>query len=465
MSTIRLVLALAAKYNWTIQQLDIECAYLSAPLKETVYMKGVPGALLGEGKILQALQSIYGLKQSGCNFKNYLSQFLIEIGLKPSNNDACFFIHKDKDGKLVLICVYVDDIILTGDNMAFRKRVVDSLEIKFKVRNLGECHQLLGMIIDRYDEKIVVHQQPYIQRAIAEKYDLSDIKDFQTPAYENTYALHIKAAFDGDKRTDTTFDYRKAIGEIMHLANTTRCDIANAVRFLSQFVTNYTDIHIKFVKRVLKYLVATSHIGLVYKIDKKKNEKLEFKGIESSLRMQDEICELTNGFSDSSWNDNYEDTTSNSGMMIEFFGGIILWKSVKQRLLARSTLEAEWIACSHCVDLIINFREMLMEILDLNPDKTPAAVVETKTIDVYENILKATQLYGDNLAMITIGNASYETKRSRHINIRFHNVKNAVHDKIITLEYIPSKLNKADFFTKCLGREKFLFFRKRLMSG
>ena len=80
------------------------------------------------------------------------------------------------------------------------------------------------------------------------------------------------------------------------------------------------------------------------------------------------------------------------------------------------------------------------------------------------NILTAVTLYGDNTASIVVGNASFHTKRSRHINVRFHNVKDAVRGNLISLEYIPSKKNKADFFTKCLGIPTFRYLRSLFMG-
>ena len=141
---------------------------------------------------------------------------------------------------------------------------------------------------------------------------------------------------------------------------------------------------------------------------------------------------------------------------------LILWKSTKQKIITNSTMESEYVAMSACVTELNDLRSTIMEVFtDTVIDE---AAIETKDKSAVDAIMAATMLYGDNTASITVGNMSYNTRRSRHINVRFHNVKNAVRDEIVRLEYIPTKQNKADFFTKSLGTLTFQYLRSMFMT-
>lgn len=453
--SMRTLLALAAINNWNVRQLDIETAYLNAPVDEDIYMRQVPGFELPGNKVLKLKRSLYGLKQAGRNWNTTLTEFLISIGMTKSSIDPCLFYFHDTDGKIALLSVYVDDIIITGDATEVIDQIIEKLKRRFKVKDLGEAHQLLGMVIERNRDEgtMKIHQGPYIRRMI-QQFDIADVRSCKTPTPEDMYSQYIQAMFAKDKRT-VEFDYRGAIGCIMHLANTTRPDIANAVRFLSTFVSSYTDIHVKFVKRVLKYLSLTADLGLCYG-----GSSAEISGAVGSLRLQD-IQDTLVAYSDASWADNYSDATSNSGLCVLLGRCLVLWKSVKQRVIANSTMESEYIAMSHCVEELGYVRRLFAELFAVN--KTKRVNMETHNKDAMDTVMEATQIYGDNMAAITVGNSSAETKRSRNVNVKFHNVKEAIRNKVIRLSYVPTKKNKADFFTKCLGIRTFEYLRDIFM--
>ena len=455
--SVRLLLALATIYNWDIRQLDIETAYLNAPVKETIYMRQVPGFEVPGNKVLKLKRSLYGLKQSGKNWNDYLSEFLLGIGMQRSKIDPCLFYFRDSDGTIALLSVYVDDLLITGDATKIIDQIVERLGDEFKVKELGGdgVYQLLGMVIERdmAFKRMRIHQGPYIRRMLKE-FDIHGVRPYNSPTPEDMYAQVIEAAFDGDQRT-IDFDYRGAIGCLLHLANCSRPDIANGVRLLSTYVSNYTDIHVKMVKRMLKYLELTADLGLFYDGECGADLNSSVSSFSS-----ENMSELLSAYTDASWADNYDDGTSNSGLCIMLGDSLVMWRSVKQRIIASSTMESEYIAMSHCVDEIQYIRDLILEICR-NGDEV---IMECSNDDAVNNILTAVTLYGDNTASIVVGNASFHTKRSRHINVRFHNVKDAVRGNLISLEYIPSKKNKADFFTKCLGIPTFRYLRSLFMG-
>jgi Reverse transcriptase (RNA-dependent DNA polymerase) len=460
MTNVRLLLALAAINDWDTKQLDIETAYLNAKVKEDIYMKQIPGfATKSRSSVLKLKRSLYGLKQSAKNWNDCLSAYLEEIGMVRSIVDPCLFYYRDESGKVALLSVYVDDLILTGNASDAMNEIVKLLSQKFKVKDFGEVHQILGMIVtrDRDAGEMIIHQSSYI-RTMLKSFDLVNVRSCKTPTPEDMYAQVTEAVFNNDERT-IDFDYRGAIGCLLYLANCTRPDIANGVRFLSAYVNNYTDIHVKLVKRMFKYLEIHADIGLKY--DSSNGDMLT-SAVSSGGNLLRAISNQLVAFSDASWADNYEDGTSNTGLCLMLGNCLIAWKSVKQRIIANSTMESEYIAMSMSITEVQDIRNTLMEIFTDTDRVVP--IIESSDSNAIKCIMKATCIYGDNTAAITVGNMSYGTRRSRHINVRFHNVKNAVKEEVVKLEYIPTKSNKADFFTKCLGVATFRYLRGMFMG-
>jgi hypothetical protein len=213
------------------------------------------------------------------------------------------------------------------------------------------------------------------------------------------------------------------------------------------------------VYRVLKYLEGSTHLGLWYKPVVTSIGLTGFAGAFDKSALLRSLCV----FSDSSWADNYADATSNSGMAMMFLDCLVMWRSVKQRVVARSTMESEYIALSTCVNEIRWAQNIAKFLLGFECESTPTIV--SGDHDALRNIAEAVTLYGDNQASICVGNATAATRRSRHINVKFHNVKHAVVDGLIKLEYVNTKKNVADFFTKCLGANIFFGFRELCMGA
>ena len=198
-----------------------------------------------EGWVLKLKRSLYGLKQAGRNWNTLLTEFLKTIGLDQSDTDQCLFTQTDKEGNTMYLAIYVDDIIITGNAKSLIESTKAKLKERFTCSDLGEAHQLLGMVIerDRMKRRMKIHQSPYIRRMLAD-YPVSEgLYDFKTPAAETTNSQYVEAVFNGDVRSFVDFDYRGVVGCLMYLANTSRPDISNITRFLAQHVTDWTDIH------------------------------------------------------------------------------------------------------------------------------------------------------------------------------------------------------------------------------
>jgi transposase InsO family protein len=458
MTSMKMVLSIANEKDWDIHQLDIETAYLNAEVKETIYMEQPQGFVEPgkEGYVCLLKKSLYGLKQSARNWNNCLGGFLKEIGLEQSKIDDCVYYYKDKKGSLVYVIVYVDDLIVTGNSNKIIVQIKDRLKKRFVVKDLGQVHQLLGMVVerDRKAKTMKIHQGPYIRRMLSE-FDVTGVRPTSVPATRETYVEHIEAAFRGDKRT-IDFDYRSAIGAIMHLSNSTRPDLTNITRFLASFVSNYTDVHIRMVKKVLKYLEGVPDLGLFYQSSSGETTMLSYVHKFS----KDDMKGMLHAYSDASWGDNYHDATSNSGIAIMLGENLVLWKSLKQREIAMNSMHSEYIAMSKCVEEIKFCRELLLE---LGLFKGVSTMI-TPNREAKKMIEKGVIIRGDNISSIIVANGSASKRRTKGINIKYHNVKQAIIDQLVKLEYVKSSENRADMFTKCLGRPTFEYLRGKFMK-
>jgi hypothetical protein len=322
----------------------------------------------------------------------------------------------------------------------------------------------LGVIIERDDiaQTMRIHQNSYIRKMLVEFAPaLVGVPRFTTPAAANTYTQNVDGVFRGDTRTLVDFDYRSAIGILLYLSLCTRPDISNIIRFLSGFLATWTDFHVTCCLRVMRYLEGTADLGLLYSSDSTAESLV---GNTSSFGFSDFVQHLE-AYSDASWADDYADATSSSGMALYFLGNLIYWKSAKQHMVARSSMESEYMAMSGCVDEI-KVCSTLMTSMALCLSGIPHVQVHArhKSAGVLELIGQAVKLHGDNTASICVGNSTAGTKRSRGINVKFHNVRSAVQSDLVTLCYVQSKHNRADIFTKNLSSSVFLFLRQFIVG-
>ncbi|KAI0525207.1 hypothetical protein KFK09_004599 [Dendrobium nobile] len=133
--TIQILLTVALHNNWPVQQLDVANAFLHGNLQETVYMaqpKGFEDSIHPH-YVCNLNKAIYGLKQAPRQWYNTFTSYLISLGFKHSKSDPSLLILQQKRATIYLL-VYVDDILLTGDNSAAITELLDKLNIKFAMK-------------------------------------------------------------------------------------------------------------------------------------------------------------------------------------------------------------------------------------------------------------------------------------------------------------------------------------------
>ncbi|KAE9592899.1 putative RNA-directed DNA polymerase [Lupinus albus] len=260
MTTIRVILALALAHRWHIHQLDVNTAFLHGDLKEEVYMKipqGLSIANTNSNMVRKLQKSLYGLKQASRQWHAKLTSFLIQSGYVKSSADHSLFIKSTEDS-FTSILVYVDDLVLAGNNLTEINQIKSLLNTAFSIKDIGQLKFFLGMEIARAETGISLYQKKYTLDLLQDTGMLAS-KPCSTPM---DYARKLVSAEDGTALDDPTV-YRRLMGKLLYLTHT-RSDICFSVSHLSQFVSKPTNLHLEGAKRVLRYLKGSITLGVLF---------------------------------------------------------------------------------------------------------------------------------------------------------------------------------------------------------
>ena len=418
--TSNILLAMAAKYDWEVDLVDIVTAFLYAGVKERIYVEQPTGFEEEVSKVCLLLRALYGLKQSPREWYETLAEFLLSLGFVRSQYDSCLFLFKSDRG-IVFVAVYVDDIQVVG-----HRPLVDwikgRLHDRFKTTDLGHCTYYLGMRMERDRARglIKISQPGHIEN-ILRTHQMTAAKSHASPMEPNANNTLVAAPEGFVAEPDDVTAFKSGLGLLMYLMVRTRPDIAFAVCKLSTFSNNPSDVHWKALKRVFRYLAGTRSRGIVY-------------GGANNL----DLC----GYTDADWAGDQDSARSTSGYVFTLNGGAISWKSTKQKSIAKSTCEAEYMAQSDTAQEAVWVRFMLSELGELLNGPTP--------------------IFGDNQGAMALAKNPIDHKRTRHINVSYHFVRELITNGILTLTYISTNEMMADGLTKALTPAKFAEFLRML---
>lgn len=411
-STIRLVLALAAKYELMVNHVDIVSAYLNGDLQEEVYMKQPP-QFENENfpnKVCKLKRSLYGLRQSGREWNKKVTEILTKIGFTRCKTDNCVYVRRSNE-TISLIAIYVDDLLLACTSEAEMQDVITSLNKKIEAVDRGAILFYLGMEIEREDDgNISIHQSRYVQQLL-EEWNMENCKSVSTPLANGIVLKKCDQENCGDLCDVKT--YQSLIGGLMYLSVISRPDISHAVSRLSQFASHPHNDHFAAAKHILRYLKGHPQGKITY-------------SSENGL-----CC-----FTDSDWGADSNDRKSYSGCALFFGDGLIAWESKKQHVVSLSSMEAEYIALCQGAKEVAFQRSLLQE------------------MGFSEFVSGPTTMYCDNQGAEFLVKNPTVHKRSKHIDIRYHYIREKYMDKEVDIEYVPSTENAADILTKALSRDK-----------
>ena len=416
--SIQILLAIAAYYDYEIWQMDVKTAFLNGKLEEEVYMTQPEGFVSkgNEHLVCKLLRTIYGLKQASRRWNIRFDETIKEFDFIKNIDEPC--VYKKVSGSAVTFLVlYVDDILLIGNDIPMLQSVKVWLSKNFTMKDLGEASYILGMKIyrDRSRRMIGLTQGTYIEKVL-KRFSMENSKRGLIPmSHGVSLSEKMSPKTPEERERMSKIPYASAIGSIMYAMLCTRHDVAHSISVTSRYQSNPGEDHWKAVKNILKYLRRTKDIFLV------------FGG--SELKIE--------GYTDSSFQSESDDSKSMSGYVFTLNGGAISWKSSKQSTTADSTAEAEYIAASEAAKEAVWMRKFVSE------------------LGVVPSIEEPIVLYCDNNAAIAQAKEPRSHKNSKHVLRRFHLIREIIERGDVKIERVDTHNNVADPLTKTLSQIHF----------
>lgn len=422
--SLRVLLAIAAYENLSIRQVDIVSAYPRSKLHANVYMRPPKGIHCPPGNVLRLKKSLYGLKQSGREWYIEACHGLESIGLRPTAIEPSIFTLEDKS---LILGLYVDDMLILSDNEESIERVVREIKRLWDIKDMGEVKKILGLSIqrDRKQRALTISQAAYIEETL-KKFNLNNAKPASLPVSDRGTLV---ATQPNEAQADQSL-YQQAIGRLMWISNSTRFDIAYSVGQLSQHCNKPTLRHWNSVLQVLRYLSGTR--GLKLRIGGNHEADTE-------QRTKKDYGPRLHGFCDADYAGDHFDRRSVTGHLFLLNRGPVSWSSTKQRCVATSTTEAEYIALSEASK---QGQWLRMLIKELN------------RLDLLEKN-QAVPMHSDNQACIAISQDPTGHRRTKHIDIRYHYIRELIAYRKTTVTYLATQDMIADLLTKLLPAKLF----------
>lgn len=423
MTTFRLILAIAAMKDWCITQLDVTNAFLHGMLDEEVYMSVPPGFSIpshvldkypGQKLVCRLLKSLYGLKQAPRQWFIALSSALLSFGFVQTNGDSSLFVFARGDD-LILLLIYVDDMIMTGNNAILMSQVTEFLSTHFKIKDLGPLSFFLGIQVTKTTDGFFMNQQKYV---------MDILKDFvylkpQSAVVPMEQHHELLKDTDSPLLQDVT-SYRRLVGKLIYLT-ISRPDLAYSVHVLAQFMNNPHVTHWHAALKLIRYLSHTTEQGLFYA--KHANPVLT-------------------AYCDADWGSCNQTRQSLTGFCVTFGNTLVSWRCKKQQTVSRSTAEAEYRSMADTSCEITWLIALLSEMHLTGFTPVP--------------------LFCDNQSALYIASNPVFHERTKHIEIDCHLVRQKFKAGLISPQHISTHDQPADLFTKALASSQMRFLLSKL---
>ena len=424
MVSIWTVLALTARHNWEIHQVNIKSAYLYGELNEdeVIYMKPPPGdiRICDDKHFLRLLKALYGLKQSGWWWYRVLQNILTNLGLIWSKHNHTVFFKQDKYTLTTIWLAHIDDFTITAITPTLIQAMKDGPQKHLDIHDMGEIHWMLGLEIKRNQDlwTISLSQCSYINSIITH-YGFEDTKPLSIPIVANSTLSHNDCPLTtSDIGKMARRPYHEAVGSLMYEAVRTRPNISFAVGQVARFSDNPGQPHWEAVKRTFCYLKGTRDYWLVYS----KNRP------------------SISGYMDADGMSN-KDRHAISGYAFLIDGGAISWSLKQQSIVTLSTAEAEYIAATHAAKAAVWLWEFISKVYH------PQELMP---------------LHLDFQSTITLACNEQFHACTKRIDIRFHFICYVIEAGKIIIDSCPTEDMVADTLTKAFPSVKAKHFTSAL---
>ncbi|GJW15536.1 indole-3-acetic acid-amido synthetase GH3.17, partial [Tanacetum coccineum] len=414
LTTVRVLLALAASKSWNLWQMDVKNAFLYGELDREIYMNQPTGfqSQAHPEYVCKLRKALYGLKQAPRAWYGKIAEFLTFSGYSVTSADSSLFV-KAIEGKLAVVLVYVDDLIITGDCEEEVLQTKKNLSVRFQMKELGHLKHFLGLEVHQSEDGMVLHQQKY-SRDLLKKFGMANSKPNSTPMELNSKMC----AYEGHDLEDATM-YRQLVGSLIYLT-ITRPDISFAVGVMSRYMQNPKKSHLEAVRRILRYVKSTLDYGIMFR-----------KG---------EDCRLVS-YCDADYAGDHDTRRSTSGYVCLLGSGAISWCSKRQPTVSLSTTEAEYRAAAMTAQEITWI--MLLK-------------------ELHQPTNYSVPLYCDNLSAIRLAENPVFHARTKHVEVHYHFIREKVLQGEISLKHVGTDGQVADLFTKGMNGNKLKNFSHQL---
>ncbi|CAI5987493.1 unnamed protein product [Closterium sp. NIES-64] len=411
MTTLRVLLHIAAQRDYELHSLDFSTAFLQGSLHEEIWLRRPPGFTgnFPPGTQWSLRRPVYGLRQAPREWHDTLRTTLAALGFAPSTADPSLFLRTDTSLPPFYILVYVDDLVFATADTAGLAYVKSELLKRHTCTDLGELCSYLGLQItrDRARRTITLTQSHMVQQVL-QRFGFT----YSSPQATPLSTRHSLSALPSDESVEPSGPYPELVGCLMYLMTCTRPDLAYPLSILARYVApgRHRPEHMAAAKRVLRYLCSTSGMGLVL-------------GGRSPV--------VLTGHADASWADDQATQRSSQGYTFSLGSGSVSWRSTRSSSVLGSSCEAEIYARAMAAQ---ELRWLTYLLTDLGePPRSPPV------------------LYVDNKAMLALCREQRLEHRTKHIALRYFLARELQQRGQLRLAYVASEANTADVFTKALA--------------
>ncbi|GJV89252.1 ribonuclease H-like domain, reverse transcriptase, RNA-dependent DNA polymerase [Tanacetum coccineum] len=413
METIRLLLAIAANNKWQVHHLDVKSAFLHGDLQEEVYVTQPEGFIKRKdnGKVYRLIKALYGLRQAPRAWNIKLDNTLKSLDFKKCALEQAIYTRTERES-ILLVGVYVDDLIITGTPKREIDKFKDQMKEIFEMSDLGLLAYYLGIEVTQSGGDISIKQSAYARKILKEA-GMLESNETIIPMDPGT---RLMKTAEGTMVNST--EYRSLIGCLRYLLHT-RPDLSYSVGLLSRFMQEPKEQHMKAIKKVLRYVKGTKDYGITYKHNG--GNKIY-------------------GYSDSSYGVNTQEGKGTTGIIFYYGESPISWSTQKQATVALSSCESEFIAATAAATQALWLKRLLSRLTHSDEEKITILV--------------------DNKSAIALMKNPVFHGRSKHIDTKYHFIRECVERDDIQVEFVSGDYQKADILTKALPKIRFLTMRQ-----
>ena len=400
--------------------MDVKTTFLHGDLEEEIYITQPYGFKVAgkENWVCKLNKSLYGLKQSPRQWYKRFDQFMIGQNYTRSSFDHCVYFRKLQDGSFIYLLLYVDDMLIASRNQGEICRLKAQLSKEFEMKDLGEAKKILGMEIarDRQRGTLCLTQKQYLKKVL-QRFGVSE----KTKPVSTSLAPHFKLSASQCPKTEeereymSKVPYSNAVGSLMYAMVCTRLDISHAVGTVRRYMHNPRKERWQAVKWILRYIQKTLDVGLIFDND-------------------DMVGQHVVGYCDSNYAGDLDKRRSTTGYVFTLAKAPVSWKSTLQSTVALSTTEAEYMAITEAIKEAIWLQGLLDDL-----------GVGQKQVTVF----------CDSQSAIHLAKNQVYHARTKHIDVRYHFVREIIEEGGVLVQKIKTDDNPADMLTKVMTTIKF----------